>query len=876
MNWWWRRRDRDNLDRQVDAELRDHLERLAADYIAGGIDERIARRRARLQFGGLDQMKERCRDARHMPVVRDVAADLRYAFRMFRRSPGFTLVAVITLAVGIGSTTAVFSIVQAVLLRPLPYRNVDRLVAVWAGHVKEKGLSKVFARYDDFEVWQRHSQAFEQLAAATWATGDQILTGRGSARTALAIPVSVNFFSMLGVSPAIGRAFNRDDLNRGCSVVLSHHFWQSALGTADVVGQSLALDSRSCTVVGVMPDRFAFYPAAAELWTLITPNREQLPSGVGVGVFGRLRPGVSLEQAQTELTAFNQEVHAHDPDGVVFVPRAYPLQDEFTWLAGRNLRLTLLVLFAAVSVVLLIACVNVANLLLGRSLGRQHEFAVRAALGSGRWRVVRQVLTEGLLLSSSGAVLGVALATLGLRFFRALAPVDLPPGAVVSINVGVLAFAVASAISTALCCGLIPAYRASRVDLSSSLRASSRGTVDLRGRSYLGLVLVVVEIVSATVLLVGAGLLTQSLIRLGSAPLGFRTGGVLTASLKLPRTAYSTTERRGGFYDRVITALGSVPSIDGVALATSLVRGQGTNILAVERRPAPTPGSAVPDVGQDSVSPDYFRALEVPLHRGRWFNASDRPWTPPVAIVNDAVVRKYFPDDDAVGQHIRYGTAADAPWLTIVGVVGNQKTTTVYQEMQWVESPVVFRPVLQVVPTDATVLVHTSVPSSTGPILQRVLATVDPDVPVSDVQTLHQRIAKDLAYPQFRATLLGVFAGFALLLAVVGLYGVLSQLVAQRTHEIGLRMALGAQRGQVLTLVLRQGLFLIGTGLILGLAGAAALTRYLQGMLYGLTSLDPVTFVGASALLAAVATFASWMPARCATDVDPLVALRSD
>jgi putative ABC transport system permease protein len=447
---------------------------------------------------------------------------------------------------------------------------------------------------------------------------------------------------------------------------------------------------------------------------------------------------------------------------------------------------------------------------------------------------------------------------------------------VVGINVGVLAFAVALAVATALGCGLIPAYHASRVDLSSTLKASSRALFGFGGRSPVGRVLVVVEMMCATVLLVSAGLLTQSLIRLGSAPLGFRTGGLLTASLKLPRNAYSTAERRGAFYDRVITTLGSVPSIDGVALATSLIRGQGTNVLAVEGRPAPVPASAVPDVGQDSVSPDYFRALDVPLHRGRWFNASDRPSTPPVAIVNDALVRKYFPDGDAVGQHIRYGMAADAPWLTIVGVVGNQKTTTVYQEMQWVEYPVMFRPILQVVPADATVLEHTSVPAFTGPIVQRVVATVDPDVPVSNVQTLNQRIAKDLAYPQFRATLLGGFAGLALLLAVVGLYGVLSQFVAQRTPEIGLRMALGAQRGQVLTFVLREGLFLIGTGLLLGLAGAAALTRYLHGMLYGLTSLDPVTFVGASALLAAVATIASWVPARRAAHVDPLVALRSD
>ena len=338
---------------------------------------------------------------------------MQYGLRTWRGNPAFAIVAIVTLALGIGATTAVFSVVEAVLLRPLPYADVDRLVAIWDGHLKDRSLAKIFASYEDFETWRRHSRSFEQLGAATWATGDQTLTGHGAPKLVLAIPASVGLFSVLGVPPAFGRTFDPSDLTRGCTVVLAHRFWRNTLGAErDIVGRSLALDNRACTVVGVMPERFAFYPDAAEMWTLILPNREQLPPDnyQGVGVFGRLRSGVTLERAQAEVSALHAQAHGHDAHGAAFGPAAHPLQEEFTWLAGRNLRLTLWVLFAAVNVVLLIACINVANLLLGRSLLRQREFAIRAALGSGRWRMARQVLTEALLLALSGTALGVVLA----------------------------------------------------------------------------------------------------------------------------------------------------------------------------------------------------------------------------------------------------------------------------------------------------------------------------------------------------------------------------------------------------------------------------------------------------------------------------------
>ena len=863
-------------DRDLAEELESHRTMLQDEFERKGLLASEAADASRRALGNVTLARENARDVWIWQWLETLWRDIAYAFRGVRRSPGFTIVTVVTLALGIGSTTVVFSVVHAVLVRPLPYRDVDRLVAVWAGHVTDQSLAKIFARYDDFEHWKRSSRAFEQLAAATWATGDRILTGRGPAKVVLAIPTTVDFFAVLGVSPRLGRPFDAGDLSRGCTVVLAHRFWLNTLAAPDIVGQNLALDDLACTVIGVMPERFAFYPEAADMWTLITPNREQLRTGADVGVFGRLAPGVTLEQAQSELKALYQQEHQNDAAALAFVPTVYPLHEEFTWLAGRNLRLTLVVLFAAVTVVLLIACVNVANLLLGRSVVRQREFAVRAALGAGRGRLIRQILTEGMLMSALAASVGVLLAVAGVRYFRALAPVDLPPGTVVSVNLDVLGFAILLAVSTAMVFGVLPAVRASRTGVTGMLKAAGHA-VSHFGQVRMAGVLIVVQITCTTVLLVGAALLTQSIVRFGATPLGFRPDGLLMFSVRLPRTAYPTVDTRVGFHDRLLASLAAAPAVDGVALATTFVRGQGTSLLAIEGRPTPSPVTSAPDVGRDFVSADYFRVMGVPLRQGRWFDGADRSGAPNVAVVNEALVRKYFPAIDPVGQHIKYGTQADAPWLTVVGVVGNQKSRTVFQEMDWVEIPVVFRPISQTAASDATVLIRTEAnPSSLGPTVQRIVAGFGPDAAVGDFQTMRGRIAKDLAYPQFRAVVLGAFAGLALLLAVVGLYAVLSQLVAHHSYEIGVRMALGAQRAQVLQLVLRRGLLLTGAGLVFGLAAAAAVTRYLQGMLFGLSALDPTTFVAVSMLFALAATLASYLPARRATRVDPLIALRAE
>jgi predicted permease len=818
---------------------------------------------------------------RTLPWLADLGRDVRYGVRTWGRNPGFAVVAIVTLALGIGATTAVFSVVEAVLLRPLPYANVQRLVAIWDGHLKDRSLAKIFASYEDFETWRRHSRSFEQLGAATWATGDQTLTGHGAPKLVLAIPASVDLFSVLGVPPALGRTFDPSDLSRGCTVVLAHRFWRNTLGAErDIVGRSLALDNRACTVVGVMPERFAFYPDAAQMWTLILPNREQLPPDnyQGVGVFGRLRPGVTLARAQAELSALHTQAHGNDAHAAAFGPTAYPLQEEFTWLAGRNLRLTLWVLFAAVNVVLLIACINVANLLLGRSLSRQREFAIRAALGSGRWRVARQVLTETLLLALGGSALGVLLAEIAVQYFRAVAPVELPPGTVVAVSRDVQGFAIGLAMSTALISGLVPAWRASRTDVNATLKSTGPSVAGRPAARRTGGVLVALQMTCAMVLLVVAGLLTESIINLGSAPLGFNPDGLVTMTVKLPRMKYPKPDQRSEFHDRLLTALAPLPAVDGVALSTTLLRGHGNSVLTIDGRPAPTLNTSVPDVGQDFVNPDYFRVMGVPARAGRLFERADRQGTQAVAVVNEALARKYFPGVDPIGQRIKYGTPPPGtPWSTIVGVVGNQKSMDVFQEMNWVDAPLVFHPLAQGAPSEATLLIRTAAaPAAIGGTIQRLVAELDAEVPVANVETMRHRISKDLAYPQFRAAVLGSFAILALLLAVVGLYAVLSQLVGQRTHEFGVRMALGARSPDIVRLVGIQGGVPTAIGLMGGIACTLVFERVLSSLLYGVKAADPMTIVGVGVLLVAMSAMGMLVPARRATNVDALAALRSE
>ncbi len=808
-------------------------------------------------------------------LLEQTLQDSLYAVRMLRKSPGATAIIVVTLALGIGAGTAIFSVVEAVLLRRLPYRDPARLVVIWDSPVHDKG-SMIFVPYRHFLEWRNKSQSFAGLGAETWARGPRFLMGRGSPQSVLAIPSTVELFDVLGVAPQLGRTFALDDLSQGCTVVLSHKFWQTRLGgKPEIVGQRLALEEESCTVAGIMPASFVFYPLPTDLWTLITPASEldRNPDRNGVAVFGRLKPGVSRTAAEAELRLLARQIDQGRGFGVEIEPVAFDLQDEFIWLAGRNLRLSLMLLAAAVGFVLLITCVNVANLLLGRSLARRRELAIRAALGSSRTRLLRQLLTESLLLSVSAAILAVAIAGIAVYYFKKASPVELPPGAAVELNIPVLVFAAALALLTTVIAGFAPAWRASKAGISASLNSGGRSSGG-PSRQRLARGLIATEVALSLVLLAGAGLMIQSTMNFASAPLGFRPDKLIAMSVSLSPQSYSRPEQRVNFYDLVKRRIGTLPGVEGIGLTTHMaLRGSnGISVLNIEGRPHANPKTVVLDTEQQYISDGYFRFLGVPIRLGREFAWTDRGEKAPAAVVNDALVRKYFPMEDPIGKRIRFPGAENLnPWLTIVGVVADEKQSTPFQEMAWASPPIVYRALAQQTNSTFDLVVRSSLPTAG---LQHEVEALDPGVRIANVETMQQVISRYLAYPRFRAVLMGGFAGLGLLLAVVGLYGVLSQLVGQRTQEIGIRIALGAQRRHVVGAIVREGMLLVAFGGAAGLAAAKWLTRFLASLLYGVKAQDATTLVGVTVLLIAAALLATYFPARRAASVDPIVSLR--
>jgi len=798
--------------------------------------------------------------------------DIRFAWRLLLRAKAFAAVAVLTLALGIGATTAVFSIVNGALLRPLPYPNPERLVEIHNQSLREKGLNKLFAVYPDYREYQQHSRSFDNLAAATWAVKSPILTGHGAARTVTAIPVTASFFHLLGAAARLGRTFEPADEARGCQVVLSSAYFTSTFGAdPKVVGQSIALDDQACTVLGVMPPTFAFYPAAAQLWMLITPDRPELDKLLVV-MFARLKPGVTPAQAQAELSAIHAAAHGGD-EWREFGPAVSFLRDQLTWLAGRNLRTTLWILLAAVALVLLIACVNVANLLLGRSLVRGRELAVRAALGGGRLRLFRQLLTEGLLLATLGGAGGVWMAVGAVRYFRSVNPVELPVGAEVAINGPVLAFTLLVSALTALLFGAAPAWKASRADLNSAPKSGGRGNVSSSG---LGRAMVAAEMALSVVLLAGAGLLMESVLRMGSADLGFATTGLVSASIMLPDGPYRDADARIRLYRKLQQGVAALPGVEAAAIASSSPPdGAGTDTLQVFGKLKP-PGLLRHDVIQVWIDADYFRTLGTRIATGRAFDAHDVKDSAAVAIVDEALAREYFPNADPIARRIQVA-GEKSPWLTVIGIAATQKRTTVYQEMQWVAQPTVFRPFTQGVPPGMALLVRVgSDDLRVSAAIRGVAASIDSGVAIGDVRTMRQRLAVYLAYPRFRAVVFGGFAAFALLLAVVGLHGVLGQLVSQRTQEIGVRMALGARPADVARMIAGQGGAPVLAGLAIGIGCALSLGRYLASMLYEVKPQDPVTLACVSVTLLAAAAVAMALPARRAARTDPMTALRQE
>ncbi|HJQ32684.1 MAG TPA: ABC transporter permease [Pyrinomonadaceae bacterium] len=799
--------------------------------------------------------------------MRSLLQDVRYAVRRLLKSPGFAAVAVVALALGIGANTAIFSVVNSVLLRPLPYPQPEQLVQLWESRPR-MNMTRAAVGPHEFLAWAERSQSFKQLAAADSA--EYNLTGRGEPERVTAALVSASYFPLFGVNPLHGRAFLPEEEQPGREnvVVLSHELWQSRFNSdASIVGQTLNLDGVPCTVVGVMPRGFRLPDDSALARPVVFTAEDHAKAGSHfLSVYGRLKDGVTVEQAQTEMAAVAGRVEQDFGDAnaghlVVLVP----LHEQ---LVG-GARAALLVLLGAVGLVLLIACANVANLLLARAAGRRREVAVRSALGASRWRIVRQLLAESLLLSVLSGAAGLLLAVWGVDLLVSLDPSGVQRAGEVTLDWRVLGFALGLSLLTGLLFGLAPALQTSKTDLVESLKEGGRSAQGL-GRSRLRGALVVSEVALTLVLLVGAGLLIKSFRQLLAVESGLDPRGVLTLDVSLPRTKYPEPQQLASFYERLIEQAAALPGVEsaGAVSVLPLAGSDNSNFVQIEGR-APQPAGQALRAGRRNVSAEYFRALGIPVKRGRAFTAADRQDAPPVVVINESMARSFFAGEDPVGKRIRTGDKA--PWAEVVGVVGDVR----HRGLDVDTRPEMFFPHLQTPSRQMTLVVRTSGDpvALAGPLRERV-RELDRDQPVGNVKTMEAWVAESVASRRFSVLLLGVFAAVAAGLAALGLYGVVSYSVAQRTHEIGLRVALGARPRDVLRLVIRQGMALTLLGTAAGLLAALALTRLMSSLLFGVGATDPATFVTVPALLLVVALLACYLPARRATKVDPMVALR--
>ena len=811
----------------------------------------------------------------------DWIADLTYAARALRQNPGFAAIAILLLAVGIGANALVFTLVDRILLRPLPFRDPARLAAIW--ETTRDWDPKVFACYRDVQTFDQKSRSFDSIAGWQWV--EYTLTGRGDPARVLGEAVTARFFETLGIAAARGRTFGPGDLNGVPAAVLSDAGWKTIFGGApNVLGQALTLDGHPYTVLGVMPPGFEFYPRQASFWLLLTPAAvERLggPKFHSMGALGRLRPGVSFAAAEAEIAALRASLEKSDPDEMLHAgAMVRSLQQELTWLAGRGLRSGLLILFAAVAFLLLIACANVANLLAGRALERRGEIAIRAALGSGRARLVRQILTENLLLSALGAIGAMLLAYAGLRYFLAVEPVELPIGATVSLDWRAFAFAAGLAVVTAMLSGLLPAWQASRFQLHEVLKQGGRGASLGRGEQRSRNALVILEVALSLTLLAGAALLIESLVRLRAEPMGYRTEGLLMTRVSLPKSVYPALSDRLRFTDRLAQALAAIPGFQAAPRSGGLMHAEVDGGRAARETSF---------VQRDLIAPAYLQVAGIPLLAGREFGRLDTAQAQPVAIVDLEFAHRYFGRQDPLGKRLRLPeSGTDSPWRTVVGVCGNIRETNPFDEMHWKVQPHVYVPLAQSDPAGVrqlAVLLRAG-DRWLGPddrprdalvsTLRRTVAAIDPAMPLAEVTSM-RRFLEQQAYskPGFRAALLSLFAALALLMAAIGLYGVLSQLVVESRRDVGVRMALGAAPRDVVILVVRRSLLLTGAGIIVGSLGAMIGTRLLRGFL--LTGPErPFVLLGAALLMLVIAIAAGLVPAWRAARIDPAVALRDE
>ncbi len=847
-------------DKELDDEIETHLRLLAERYVRQGMTEAEAAWASRRQFGNVTLLREEHREMRGIKFIETLVQDLQFGLRMLRRSPGGAFVAALTLALGIGANTAIFSVVNAVLLKPLPYYDPQRLFWVTEGFQLFGEENTIDEHY---YYWQEQSKTFDHLVG--YYSGNIYLTGGSEPERLDYVEATANLFPALGVAPQLGRVFAPEEHQPESApvTILSHAFWQRRFGgTPAVIGQSITLNGKSRQIIGVMPPNFKFIQKA----DVLLPLALRLPNNKTISitlkrVFGRLKPGVTPEQARSELETIARSVG--------FSPRWGPLQLSVTPLGERlvgHLRRGLLVQFAAVAFILLIACANVANLLMARASVRQKEMAIRAAMGAGRGRLLRQMLTESLLLSIIGGVAGLLLALLGIKALAQLIPDGLSHLKESGIDGAALGFTFLASLLTGVIAGIIPALQTSQINLNESLKEGVRGGAFCirKGARRVSPALIVAELALTLALLAGAGLLIKSFLRARAVDPGYNSGNLLTMTIPLSFAGYSPAQKKI-FYQDLLTRINSLPGVKGAAIENHRPR-KGT---VGGRAPAPDPKNiSIPE--HKIVSADYFRAMGMRLRAGRSFTEQDTENAPPVVVINETLARRDFPGEDPVGK--RRGNRQADP--AIIGIVADVKRYGLETEAR----PEIYSPILQNADVGEISLVIRTAgdPLKLANAARRQAREINANLPVMDVMSMEQRLAESVAPRRFQTLLFGLFAALALIIATVGIYGVISYAVSQRTHEIGVRMALGAQAGDVLRMVIWRGMRLALLGVALGLAAGLALTRVMKNLLFEVSATDPGIFAIIALLLVSVALIASYIPARRATKVDPLQSLRHE
>jgi predicted permease len=857
-------------DKDLDAEVRGYADLLAQEKMREGMGSEEAHREARIELGGIEHVKEDVREVRAGAWLDSLLQDLRYGTRMLRKNPAFTAIAVLTLALGIGANTAIFSVVNAVLLRPLPYANSQQLIVI---RETSQTVGTHSPSYPDFLDWRKQSRTISQMAAINNRAFN--LSGVAQPENITGYAVSPNCLSMLGVRPFLGRDFLPSEEVPGTApvVMLSYALWQSHLGAdPNAVGKTITLDGRSFTIIGILPPNFRLEDKTDIVAPIGVWAAEMMERGNrgDMGVLGRLAPGATFQQAHSELDTIASALQkAYPVENAGIGITATTLRDE---LVGDT-RPAILVLFGAVVFVLLIACVNVANLFLVRGAARSREIAVRQACGASRTRLIRQMLTESFVLAALGGALGILVGALGIGGLRHLISMDMMQGTVIGMDRSVLLFSGAMVVLVAVAFGLFPAWQASQPRVQETLKEGGRSSTASASQHRLRGLLVMAETALALILLVGAGLMMKSMHHLLQVNPGFQPERVLTMELDLRTAQYSKSAASSSFWQQVLERVRAIPGVENVALGT-VVPFSGNHSrgdITIEGVPVPDP-TKYPHPDYHSISPDYTDVLGIPLMRGRNFTEADTETAPPVALINATMARRYWPNEDATGKRFHWGhPGAKDPWVTIVGVVGDTRLYGLANPSRLE----VYLPFRQESKTDMYLVLRSAVdPASLTSSVRATVAAIDKDQPVFNVTTMQKLVDDSVSTPHLTLVLLGLFSALALVLAAIGIYGVISYTVQQRTHEIGIRMALGAQRGDVLRLVVGQGVKLAAIGVVIGIAVTLGLMRLITSLLFGVSATDPITFVAASVVLLLVALAACYIPARRAIAVDPMDALR--